>query len=147
MLECFAAVWGDQKCLLWGIEPMRVLKLEACETIAHILPELNSRNNVYIVTDRYGVGGDLIIVSQNLKRIGMFINSNGDDVRTSSLYDASQRQELYKHRWKILRLPLADAVEQIKQAQRDKCSAKTIVLGTKMHYKCVPTCEKSYIVQ
>jgi|EP00966_Prymnesium_polylepis_P329943 hypothetical protein len=121
---------------------MRVLNLEPCETIAQITPELNSRSNVYIVTDRYGVGpyGDLIIVGQNLKKIGIFLSTNGcDDVRTSSLYDASQRKELYKHRWQILRLPLADAVEQIKRAQRDKSSAKTVVLGTTLHYKCVPT--------
>ena len=99
--------------------------------ISTVKLEGRGRGHVYLCKDRYH---NLLFVSQNLGRIARYLALRGiDDAKTSSLYDAIDRDLLYKSRWKIERFPLEDAPAHI-ESERPHYK-QTLVLGNTAAYK------------
>ena len=115
---------------------MRTLVLSPEQSVDQITLERNGRGFVYCVRDKYE---KFILISQRLNRIAAYLRDNEiDDVRASSMYDAVLRcdvGQLYKHRWLLHRLPLAEAVDYIRHARSEQLYHNHIILGTHHQYR------------
>ena len=115
-------------------------------TIEHIHRELGTRGYVYVVCDT--LCGTAFIVTQKLTEAVRYLNDmmlgagtgEGEEpFSTSSLYEAATiRRGLHRHRWKVLRLDLADAQNTLSRLEREKCArpfARTVALGAPHAYR------------
>jgi len=82
------------------------------------------------------------VVAQNLKRAIEWLNEDAgpeeEPIKPSALYEAaSVRTGLpYRHRWRVLRLDLPDAVPIIAKERALRCYGRTVVVGALKAY-CV----------
>ena len=115
----------------------RALRIRPDQKILYITADRNSRNNVYMVRDRYSIRNTM--VSQFLNKIANFLTDMGvDDVRVSSLYDALRREEPYKHRWIVRKIPIQEAHIDIEIYRSIRHDDDLIVIGNSISYPAVP---------
>ena len=115
-----------------------VVVIEPTQTLAALDRERSSRGFVYVIADRFG---SRFVVAQNLKRAIEWLNENAgpeeEPIKPSALYEAaSVRTGLpYRHRWRILRLDLPDAVPIIAKERALRCYDRTVVVGAPKAYR------------
>jgi len=106
-------------------------------TISHIHRELGSRGYVYAVIDT--LCGTAFVVSQKLPQIVDFLNQElRESFSTSSLYEAATiRRGLHRHRWRVLRLDLADAqlLSRLEAERNARTFERSVALGAPHAYR------------
>jgi len=115
--------------------------------LAAIHRELGTRGYVYVVCDT--LCGTAFVVTQKLTQAVAFLNGvvgeGGEPFSTSSLYEAATiRRGLHRHRWRVLRLDLADAENTLSRLEVERCArpfARSVVLGSPHAYRVVASGE------
>ena len=114
------------------------------EGLSHIHRELGTRGYVYVVCDT--LCGTCFVVTQRLTEAVRYLNQEmgkGEEpferLSTSSLYEAATvRRGLHRHRWRVLRLDLADAentLSRLEAERRARPFARSVALGARCAYR------------
>ena len=96
--------------------------------------EIHARGHAYLISDC--MLREYVLLSQRLPKACAFLNERvGDALCQASLYEAATAQSrsgLHHRRWRVRRVPLADAPQEFERERRNGY-AHNVVLGSPWH--------------
>ena len=113
---------------------MSVVTLAFTEKLARIEREKMGRGFVYVLADRFG---NAFVVSQNLKKAVDWVNGEGIEdppMKPSAVYEACHGGA-YRHRWRVLKLDIYEALPIIDKERQLKEYDQSVVVGSPSAYR------------